>query len=233
MEDKGLFLNRIRYSNVAGFLVYNKETAVLIDCGHPHTVGAFTAAMERLGIPQSRIRLIILTHTHFDHAGGAGEISRLTGAPVAVHYSEVKYLENGYASFPRGTRWKGKSIVFIGRIFARRLARYAPVKAGVVIEDEMDLQSFGIPGKIVHTPGHTEGSLSVLLENGNAMVGDNVLGISDKQHFPPFANDCGEVIKSWEYYINSGVEVLHPAHGKAVEIASIRSEIDNARKRYV
>lgn len=232
MNDRNIRLKRIRYANVAGFLIYSKSDAVLVDCGHPGTVDVFLRKMKELEVPFDRIRLIVLTHTHFDHAGGSAEISRITGAPIAVHRSEVKYLEKGYAPFPSGTRWKGKLLAIIGRIFLQRMAHYPPATASVIIENEADLLPYGIPGNIVHTPGHTGGSLSVMLEDGNAIVGDNVLGISDKRHFPPFANDCKKVIESWAYYIESGAKLLHPAHGRAISVESLRSEIETATRRY-
>ncbi len=225
-------IKRIRFANVSGFLIYNSDVLVLVDTGHSRTTEKFTEAIGEIRKVPEDVDLIILTHTHFDHSGGAHMIKRLTGAPLAVHASEADFLRRGRTPFPRGTRWKGKLLASVARIFARRLAAYPPVEPDILVEDELDLASYGIPGKVLHTPGHTSGSLSVLLDSGEAIVGDNVLGLSLTDHYPPFADDRSGVIKSWEIYISSGIKTLLPAHGGRVKISALSSEMSSAKKRY-
>ncbi len=226
-------IKRIQYANVSGFLLYNHETCVLVDAGLKHTTSQLAKALGDINRKLADIQLIILTHTHFDHAGGASQIRGETGAPIAVHRSEADFLRKGRAPFPDGTRWKGKLIVLAGRIFARRMEAYPPVEPDILIDDSLDLAPYGIPGIARHTPGHTKGSVSVLLESGEALVGDNMLGLSFKHHFPPFANDNAGVLKSWQIYIDEGMHTLMPAHGGRVKTADIKSELPDARQRYL
>jgi len=228
-----LHIERIPFLNVSGFLVYTKDAAILIDTGHSKTVEHLSRVLQDRGKTPSEIALIILTHTHFDHAGGAKAIKDLTGAPVAVHRAEADHLRRGRTPFPKGTRWKGKLMVFIGNIFARKMARYPAVDPDILIGEEFDLKPYGIPGKAIHTPGHTSGSLSVVLETGDAFVGDNLMGISLKEHYPPFANDRVQVLASWEKYISMGMQRLYPAHGKMVSIEALKNELANARRKYL
>lgn len=226
-------IKRIRFLNVSGFLLHTDQHMILVDTGHSKTISSFLSALDEMGKSPGDIDLIVLTHTHFDHAGGAAEIRRITGAPLAVHRSESLFLGRGRTPFPRGTRWKGKVMTTMGSLFARRMACYPAVQADLLIDEELDLTPYGIPGIVIHTPGHTAGSVSVILEDGGAIVGDNVLGISVKEHFPPFANDLRGVIKSWEMYIGRGVKTLYPAHGGSVDINEITDEIEAARKKYL
>lgn len=225
-------IKTIHFANVKGYLLYNKDTVVLVDTGHKNTTKSLLSGLDDISKKPSDVGLIILTHTHFDHAGGAREIKELTGAPLAVHREEATFLEKGRTPFPRGTRWKGKLIVSTGRIFARGLAKYPAVQPDVLVDQEMDLAAYGIPGKVVHTPGHTSGSVSVLLETGEALVGDNVLGLSFKTHYPPFANDRRGVLDSWQLYIDRGMKTLLPAHGGRVKIESITKQLPRALKKY-
>jgi hydroxyacylglutathione hydrolase len=226
-------IKRIKFANVSGFLIYNSDVLVLVDTGHSRTTDKFIEAIGEIRKVPEDVDLIILTHTHFDRSGGAYTIKRLTGAPLAVHTSEADFLRRGRTPYPRGTRWKGKLLVAMGRIFERHLTSYPPVEPDILVEDELDLSAYGIPGKVAHTPGHTSGSLSVLLDSGEAIVCDNVLGLSLTDHYPPFANDRAGVIKSWELYISSGMKTLLPAHGGRVQVNALSSEIASAKKRYI
>lgn len=225
-------IHPVSFANVKGFLVTSKGSAILIDTGHTKTVGKFFNQIEKLGLNAFDLKLIILTHTHFDHAGGAAHIKKATGAPLAVHENEAEYLRRGCTPFPRGTRWKGKLMVGFGSVFARKMAWYPPVEPDLIIRDRLDLSPYGIQGEVVHTPGHTSGSVSVFIEPGVVIAGDNVLGISEKEHYPPFANDRAGVIRTWELYLERGVEKIYPAHGSLVYIKSIRDSIDAAREKY-
>ncbi len=225
-------IKTVTCANVKGYLLYNHDTVVMVDTGHKHTVNNLITGLSEINRQPSDVQLIILTHTHFDHAGGAREIRELTGAPLAVHKEEAGFLKKGRTPFPRGTRWKGKLMVMIGRIFARGVSKYPPVTPDILIEEELDLSAYGIPGKVVHTPGHTSGSVSVLLETGEALVGDNVLGLSFKTHYPPFANDKRGVLDTWQFYIDRGVKTLLPAHGGRVKIKALVSQLPGARKKY-
>ncbi len=225
-------IKRLRSGIVSSFLVYNNDALILVDTGYASASQTFIGAIEEIQKRPGDVNLIVLTHTHFDHAGGANKIKELTKAPLAVHRSEATFLRRGRTAVPDGTRWKGKVLANLGRTFGRRLTRYPGVEPDLLVDEELSLADYGIPGRVVHTPGHTSGSLSVLLESGEAMVGDNVFGISSKSHYPPFANDREGVLKSWETYINSDVTTLLPAHGGRVKIEALIRELPAARKRY-
>lgn len=86
----------------------------------------------------------------------------------------------------------------------------------VLTEDGLDLSSYGLAGRIVHTPGHTSGSVSVVLENGAAFVGD--LAMSAKflrltPGLPIFGDDIATIHQSWQALLDFGAETIYPAHG--------------------
>ena len=84
-------------------------------------------------------------------------------------------------------------------------------------DEEFSLAPFGISGKVLYTPGHTLGSVSVLLDSGNAFVGDlamNGIPFHFRPGLPIFAEDLELVKRSWRLLLDQGAKVIYPGHGK-------------------
>ncbi len=85
-----------------------------------------------------------------------------------------------------------------------------------------------IKGKIVFTPGHSPGSISVVLDSGDAFVGDmamNGLPLTTRPNLPIFAEDMTAVKNSWRKLIDKGVKKIYPAHGKPFPIEKLMNKV--------
>jgi len=178
------------------------------------------------------LKLLILTHSHFDHAGSAGRLKELTGCKILVHRSEEERLRKGFSPIPSGTRWKAKVLVALGRIFARKLMKYPGAEPDLLVDRQYELDSVGFHGRVIHTPGHTCGSMVVLLEQGELISGDTLFGLANKLHFPPFAEDLPALLRSWRLIRNLPVKAFYPAHGHKFSFASFEKEFETAINRY-
>jgi hypothetical protein len=111
----------------------------------------------------------------------------------------------------------GKMFIGIQKLFMP-LITISPVKVDVLLEDEgLPLAGFGIPGKVLHTPGHTPGSVNVLRDAGEAFVGDLAMNRFPLRFFPGlpiFADDLDAVSASWQLLLAQGARTVYPAHGK-------------------
>jgi glyoxylase-like metal-dependent hydrolase (beta-lactamase superfamily II) len=232
MPDSTYTLHRISLVNVAAYLIYRPGQAILVDSGNAGSEQKILEAMRELGLNPSMLTLIILTHAHFDHAGSAARLKELTGCQVLVQVLDADKLGEGYTSLPPGTRWKAKILVGLGRIFARRMGKFPPVDPDILVQDSFDLEKYGFPGKVYHTPGHTPGSAVVLLEGGELIGGDTVFGVENKQHFPPFAEDLPALVESWRRIRELPVKTIYPAHGRYFSFDSFLAEFDGAMERY-
>ncbi|MDR7539054.1 MAG: MBL fold metallo-hydrolase [Armatimonadota bacterium] len=132
--------------------------------------------LRRAGIRPEDVRLILLTHAHIDHVGSAAHLRRLTGAPVAAHRLEQGWLESGFVAVPDGVSPWGRVLAAAMRPVAARL-RFPPVRVDILLDDmPTPLAGYGLPGQVIFTPGHSPGSVSLVLDSGEAFVGDLAIG---------------------------------------------------------
>lgn len=208
-----VFPLRMGHCHVA--LIGTDKGFILVDAGVPGTLHVLTGELKRQGIGPRELFLVVVTHAHYDHAGSLAAILKLTGAEILVHVSEKHYLETGTCPPVRGTRLLTRALSRpAASLLEKRL--YEPVIPSILVEDNFDLAGFGIAGRVLHTPGHTAGSLSVVLDSGEAFVGDacyNVPLIAARSVFPPYAADVPALLRSWERLLGTGARTFYPAHG--------------------
>jgi len=196
------------------YVVANGRKAILIDAGMNKKGRKILAALEGMQLSPDDIKLIIPTHTHYDHCGGLKTLQEITGAKVLVHQAEAGCLKQGYCEFPQGTMWFPKITSAIGRSVGKKLGEYPPVVPDILISERFDLLPYGIDGYILPTPGHTAGSICVIIEQRHAIVGDTIFNIFKHSVFPPYANDQKALLKSWKELLDIGCDHFYPGHGK-------------------
>jgi glyoxylase-like metal-dependent hydrolase (beta-lactamase superfamily II) len=197
------------------FLLSLNDRHLLVDTNRrkyrPHLI----RALEELHI--TRIDYLILTHTHFDHAENAAFIREQYGAKVIVHESEADFLAAGDSPIPRGSLFLTAMITSMLPKRAQKIFKYEPCPVDIRITDNFDLSPLGFPARLAHTPGHSRGSISIIMNDKSfALVGDMLFGKFSGSAFPPFADDIPQLKKSWEVLLDSGCPVFYPAHGKQV-----------------
>ena len=204
------------------------DGTIMIDAGMPKQVKHLRRALDKLSMLPEDIRLIVLTHGHWDHIGSAREIKEITGAPVALHEREKDCLEKSLISLPPGVTAWGRFFVSIMAIFMP-LVHIGAADVNILLnEEDFALAPYGIPGRIVYTPGHSPGSVSVLLETGEAFVGDlamNKFPLCLSPGLPILAEDMQQVKESWKVLLDKGAKTVYPAHGKSFSADVIRNAL--------
>ncbi len=208
--------------------IIKHDSMILVDAGMPAEFKKFTRGLKDLSINPNEIKALVITHCHWDHIGCAKKIKDLTGAKVLVQKNEKTILTKGEPVMPPAvTRW--------GKIFGplvKGLSKKHPTEPCevdiVVGEQDYPLEEFGIKGKIVFTPGHSPGSMSVVLDSGDAFVGDmamNGLPLTIGPNLPIFAEDMPALKNSWKRLIDKGVRKIYPAHGKPFPIEKLINKV--------
>lgn len=232
MANDSYTLRRLGLTNVSAYLIYRSGEAILVDCGNKGSEETILKAMEGLGLAPEALKLLILTHVHFDHAGSAARLKEITGCKILVHKSETDKLRAGFTPIPPGTRWKAKVLVALGRTFARRIGTFPGAEPDLQVKESFDLGEFAFPGRVIHAPGHTLGSMVVIMEGGELIGGDTIFGLEGKQHFPPFAEDLPALLNTWKMIRELRPVQLYPAHGRSFNYDSFMAEFEGAMERY-
>ena len=182
----------IGYYSTNYWVVSAGTSRLLVDLGYPGTMGRMRANLNRMGIPLEEIRYGLATHYHIDHAGLAQELKR-AGVPLLV-------LEAQIAAIPLMKR------VIKPRDQYMDITMHDNVTVSF-IESRAMLERIGIAGQIVHTPGHSDNSVSLLLDDGSAFTGDLTP--------PALVNSDGEnaVNASWRLLRELGAMHIYPGHG--------------------
>jgi len=221
-------IDRVRVGITNTYLIRDTG-AVLVDSGEPGRAEAVLRRLRRQVGPLPPISLILLTHGHLDHTGNAEALRRETGARIAVHERDAAWLRHGDLAIPPGlTRW-GRVLDRSVRGVLPRVFRPSPLEPDVLIGDDgLSLSVYGVAGRVVHTPGHTAGSLSVLLQTGDAIVGDlvmNGLPFCLRPSLAVLGDSRSELAASWKHLLQLGARIVHPGHGRpcGVSTGALRS----------
>lgn len=152
-------IRKLRYGNTNTYFLRGKQGGLLIDTDYAGTLQGFFKAIKSAGITIKDITYVVATHYHPDHMGIIGDLQRLGVKLLIVDVQK-------------------DSVHFSDDIFSReKHLNYIPVdesKATVICcgESRDFLNTIGIDGEIIHTPSHSEDSISLVLDDGDCFVGD-------------------------------------------------------------
>ena len=213
---------------------------LLIDTSYHRYYPQFEKKLANLGIRTSDIKYLLLTHHHDDHAGFAAELVRRTGCQVIAHRNALSALKQGkYEGTAKPVNRRIQIVMAFYALYYKLChgeSTFPPLRLAerdIVIDGDNDefLKGIGIDGIILHTPGHTStrDSISVLLSDGSAFVGDaamNFLRWTGVGHRPIYIDGINTVYESWQKLRERGARVIYPAHGRpfsASEFAASQS----------
>ncbi len=204
----GAIIYQIGQGRGNSYLVFDGDNSVLVDTGLKGSRNDFKAKLDDL-LGGSDLSWLVLTHTHYDHVENAKWIKKHYNTQIILHQTEVNYLKQGCSPLPKGTNLLAGLVENIGRKLTR-LSEYDPVNPDILVDDEYQLTPRSY---LMHTPGHTEGSISLIVDDEVALVGDAMFGVFWWSIFPPFADNVPLMKKSWGELAKTRCKTYLPGHG--------------------
>lgn len=180
-------------SNV--YLVSGKDP-ILVDTGTGRHVHEILSKLEALGA-RSSVRRIVLTHNHYDHVGGAAALKSLLSAEVLIHEADAGPLR------------RGDGEVILTGMFGSALeaVEVTDLKGGEVLSTgEHDL-------KVLHTPGHTPGSICLHDAQRKALITGDTVFVGGVGRWDLPAGDFDALVRSIKTINGLILESIYPGHG--------------------
>lgn len=224
MDDN---FNIIKVGVTNCYLLKSDSGAVLVDTGYKGKAKIILDFLFTNRINPKSIKLIILTHAHYDHIGNVSEIKESSGAKILLHKDDLKLLKSGLTDSQ-----STKPLNMWGKFLLSKVSsidtKFNTFKPDIIIDSEYDLSEYGIKGRIVPTPGHSDGSISIILNSKKALIGDLAmngpplrLGAGE----PIFGENIDQIYQSWKKLIEAGVTDLYPSHGSPFNIKVLKNKL--------
>lgn len=218
---------KLGFSNA--FLVQD-EGLILVDTGINVPQTKYLQFFSDLGIEPETINLIFITHGHNDHFAHAKWLNEITGAPVLCHKKALEALRTGQNPPITARNQLGRDA--LRRIRLAEPKNYQPVEPDILVDAEYDLASYGIRGRAIPTPGHSSCSLSLVLESGEALIGDLIISspFTGRPCLAYFADDEGALLSSAEQ-LSKLAEVFYSAHGGPFTREDVLNALQREREK--
>lgn len=205
--EVGEGLHAVRLIGSNAYVIVEDEIT-LVDAGHRGSIRPLRAYLRRIGRDLDAIGRIVCTHGHPDHIGGVREIAAASGAQVYMHPADMERLRIGLRE------------VFTGRPKPGALIAYltpAPAEAEPIIDGDVIPALGGL--RVVHTPGHTPGSICLYSEGRRlVIVGDMLQRMRGVVTYPNyvFTDDMDLARQSIARLAELDIETILFAHYPAV-----------------
>ena len=198
-----------KLGSVNCYLIENDSNYILIDTGSSNRRAELEQELENAGCKPGNLKLIILTHGDFDHTGNAAYLRQKFGAQVAMHQDDSEMAEFGNMFFNR----KQPNILIRKIIPAfSGFGKKERFKPGLFVDDGDDLSAYGFDAKILSIPGHSKGSIGILMANDDLFCGD-LLENLDKPTLGSIMDDMVAAKTSVEVLKGHGINTVYPGHG--------------------
>jgi glyoxylase-like metal-dependent hydrolase (beta-lactamase superfamily II) len=210
-------IHRIRSSDANCYLVEIGEGFVLVDSGWSTERAGLTRDLEAAGCLPGRLQLVVLTHGDIDHAGNCAHLREAYGAAIAMHPGDVDLVSKGLEPQREwGSRLLGVIMGGFASLSHRdvSMAGFERFTPDVLLEEGASLAPYSFDAQVLHTPGHTSGSICLLTGGGALFSGDTLMNARRWLLLGSLAEDHGALEASLDRLLDLPAETVYPGHLK-------------------
>ena len=164
----------LKMGMVNAYLLRTEDGLVLIDAGWPEKTNAIFKAVHDAGHEPNRIRHLVLTHGHIDHAGSAADVIQRTGALSYAHAGDLDLINKGQAEHHGTAVTPGVIPRLIYRVFIKPGGTtYKSFAIDQTLDDGKSLP-MAPDVAVIHSPGHSAGHVALLLRNEGVLIAGDI-----------------------------------------------------------
>ena len=199
-----------KLGSVNCYLIKTHTGYVLIDTGCSNARDRLVEELERAGCLPGDLKLVLLTHGDFDHAGNAAFLRKKYKAVIAIHHEDSGMVEHGDIFYSR--KKHNVAAGFLAR-FLFRFSKSVRFKADLFVDEGSDLTEYGLSAKVLHLPGHSRGSIGIIANGEEFFCGDLLVN-GKRPRLNTVIDDPETADNSVRKIVSMGPETVYPGHGK-------------------
>lgn len=202
------------------YLVKNHKGFFLIDTGIAGGEPQLFETLKQAGCKPENLQLVILTHGDFDHIGNVVAVKEKFGAKIAMHKEDAFIAKSGDMFI---NRQKRNAII---KLFAPLFMKFGESKRfvpDIFLKDGDDLRPYGLDAKVISIPGHSKGSIAILLQSEELFCGD----LLDNTKEPGFTSMIDDQIAANNSMMRLKIEditTVYPGHGEPFDFSVFGSK---------
>ncbi len=197
---------------VNAFLIKANDSFFLIDTGIAQQWNRLLSKMQLAGCSPDKLKLVIITHGDADHTGNCARLQQKYQAKIAMHTADSEIVKTGIPLQHKANTLTGKIMLSLTKM-AERNSTLMKFQPDILLEDGDRLDQYGLNARVIHTPGHTNGSIAVLTDQGLLFAGDT-LSNTRKPGIAPLFQNYQELKNSVEKLKQFDIKMIYPGHGK-------------------
>jgi len=207
------------------YLVRTHSGYFLIDTNFPFQRNNLEQELKKAGCQPGNLKLIMITHGDIDHTGNCAYLRKKYQVKITMHEGDTEMCLKDGTTRDRGKMPEGFPMPLMILWLMKGILRFAlrqatwrkpfdSFKPDILLEEGQSLTEYGFDAKILYTPGHSIGSISILTDSGDLFCGDM------------FNNVWGRIIKStdegvFEKLKELEIKTVYPGHGEPFPMATL------------
>lgn len=224
--QKGHTIYRILSGAGNVYLIRSGQFFIMVDTGTTSSFKRLKRNLDSVMGDDKQLDMLVLTHSHYDHCQNASRIKQTYQCNIFMGSEEAVYARDGFTPLPKGTFWVTRWLSALGNRVGPSKFDYEHFTPDILLEADQMVDKKMPHIRAIKTNGHTPGSISLIIDQEVAIVGDAMFGIFRNSIYPPFADNEKAIQAGWNKLLQTGCRIFLPGHGRPISRELLRKQYD-------